>query len=183
MSFGNLHLHFYVFFFSLFHFLGKFYSSIDAIFTGFGGFRLCSVQRGAAATPASCPHPRHCVQIRGLFGSPSKPSGRGHGAVCVAWALEAVLGLLSLGTRPSGNRRTLTGCLGSAVPHPPASPSQGLRKLAVGASWVVPGSCEQFCLCFHGMVTRRGWTEAPQLQRQRPGVRRRPVVRATISTF
>lgn len=86
----------------------------------------------ATAMPASCPLPTsplpdHYVQIRGLLRSPSKPSGRGHGAIAKGRAPEAVLGLLPLGIRPSGNMAP-TGSLGPAVPT--LSALQRLRKPA-----------------------------------------------------
>ena len=108
---------------------------------------MLSVERDSCP-PASCPHPRHSVQIRGLFGSPSKPSGRGRGAVCVAGAPEAVLGLLSLGPRPSGNMRTPTGCLGPAAALAHAECLAGAEEAGWQGELSGARSRKPSCFCF-----------------------------------
>lgn len=55
----------------------------------------CAQCREAAAIPASCSPslpPITMYRLRGLLGSPSKSSGRGHGATFWAQAPEAVPG-------------------------------------------------------------------------------------------
>lgn len=101
--------------------------------------------------------PPHYVQIKGLFGFPSKPSGRGHGAMFVARAPEVVPSLLSLGIRPSGNTGPPACHHGPTMPHPGCL--AGLRRLAGRESWVVLGSwgccgAGQWLLWALGMQTR-----------------------------
>lgn len=87
----------------------------------------CAQHREAAAILASHPCPSHYVQIRGLLRSPSKPSGKDHGAMFGA-QLETVLGPLPLGTGLSGNTRLRL--VVSVLLSPTLSALQRLRKLA-----------------------------------------------------
>lgn len=113
------------------------------MFTGLGRSGCAQCREAAPGLPA-VPTPSVCTD-KGTVGSPSKPSGRGHGARFVAGAPEAELGL---GIRPSGNTGTPTGCL-APCPHP------GCLAGAEEAGW-------QRELSGAGlMVMPWGWAEAP----------------------
>lgn len=124
--------------------------SVDPVFLGAReGLTVLSAK--AAAPPASLLPPCHCPQIRALFGSPSKPRGRGHGSVFGARAPEAVLG-------PPLHQALWDHGAGGFSPSPTPSALQRPRRPGGSPESALPGGGR--------MVTLRGWTETPWSPRQ-----------------